>query len=51
MQKINKKRIIYFSTQNIYIDHTGPYGDSKKLCENILLSSQLDYIIIRPNYV
>ncbi|MBS3168827.1 NAD(P)H-binding protein [Candidatus Woesearchaeota archaeon] len=45
------KKIIYFSTQNIHIKNTGPYGNSKKECERLIKSSNLDYIIIRPNYV
>jgi nucleoside-diphosphate-sugar epimerase len=45
------KKIIYFSTQNIYIPKTGHYGNSKKLCENIIKESNLDYLVIRPNYV
>lgn len=45
------EKTLYFSTQNIYIKKTGPYGDSKKICEKILHDSSLDYMIIRPNYV
>jgi NADH dehydrogenase len=49
---INKiRRILYFSTQNVYLNKTGPYGDSKKTCERILRNTSLEYIIIRPNYV
>lgn len=49
---LNKiKKLIYFSTQNVYLKKTGPYGDSKKKCEKIIISSDLDYVIVRPNYV
>ena len=49
---LNKtKKIIYFSTQNVHISKTGPYGNSKKQCERIILNSDLDYMVIRPNYV
>ncbi len=52
VMKINKiNKIIYFSTQNVYLDKTGPYGESKKECDNILINSKFNYIIIRPNYV
>lgn len=51
MQKNDIKRLIYFSTQNVHIGKTGPYGSSKKLSEKKVLSSSLNYIIIRPNYV
>ncbi|MBS3140781.1 NAD(P)-dependent oxidoreductase [Candidatus Woesearchaeota archaeon] len=50
--KLNKiTNIIYFSTQNVYLKKTGPYGNSKKLCEKLLVNSNLNYIILRPNYV
>ena len=45
------KKIIYFSTQSIYIKKTGPYGNSKKACEKLILNSYLNYVVIRPNYV
>ncbi|MBT6774420.1 NAD-dependent epimerase/dehydratase family protein [Candidatus Woesearchaeota archaeon] len=51
MNHNNAKKMIYFSTQNVFIDKTGPYGNSKKICEKVLQDSSLDYIIIRPNYV
>jgi len=51
MKKTNRNKIIYFSTQNVLLDNPGPYGKSKKLCEDIILSSGLEYIILRPNYV
>ncbi|MFH1209883.1 MAG: NAD-dependent epimerase/dehydratase family protein [archaeon] len=47
--KINK--ILYFSTQNVHLKEKGYYSSSKKECEEILISSNLDYVIIRPNYV
>jgi nucleoside-diphosphate-sugar epimerase len=45
------KKILYFSTQNVFIKKTGPYGNSKKICEQIIKESGLDYNIVRPNYV
>ena len=51
MKKNNLKRLIYFSTQNVLIKKTGEYGDSKKECEKVLINSDLNYVIIRPNYV
>lgn len=51
MNKNNIKKIIYFSTQNVYLNKTGYYGKSKKEAETILKNSSLDYAIIRPNYV
>lgn len=45
------KKILYFSTQNIHIKKTGPYSNSKKICEKILINSSFNYTIIRPNYV
>ncbi len=49
VNELNK--IVYFSTQNVYIEKTGPYGKSKKICEEIIHNTLLDYNIIRPNYV
>jgi nucleoside-diphosphate-sugar epimerase len=50
--KLNSlKKILYFSTQNVFIKKTGPYGKSKKVCEKIIEQSGLDYTIVRPNYV
>ncbi len=51
MKKNNIKKIVYFSTQNVHILKTGYYGNSKKECEKIIKDSELDYIIVRPNYV
>ncbi len=52
VMKINNvKRIIYFSTQNVYLEKTGYYGNSKKECDKTLINSGVEYIIIRPNYV
>jgi len=47
----NIKKLIYFSTQYVYIDKTGPYGRSKKECDRIIENSGLDYIMIRPDFV
>jgi len=51
MRKNNVKQLLYFSTINVTIKNTGSYGDSKKLCEKIVIDSNLNYIILRPNYV
>ena len=51
MKENNIQKLIYFSTQKVHIDNTGPYGDSKKISENEVLRSGLDYVILRPNYV
>ncbi len=51
MLRNDVKRIIYFSTQNVNVEKTGHYGNSKKECEKILKESSIDYVIIRPNYV
>jgi NADH dehydrogenase len=51
MKKNLLRKLVYFSTQNIYIKRTGPYGNSKKQSEKILLNTDLDYIILRLNYV
>ncbi len=51
MEKNNVNKIIYFSTQNVNIENTGYYGNSKKECEKFVKNSNLDYAIIRPNYV
>lgn len=44
-------KLIYFSTQSVNLKQKGPYAKSKEEAEKILLSSNLDYMIIRPNYV
>lgn len=51
MKRSKVKRIIHFSTINCTIPKTGPYGNSKKLCERIVTDSGLDFMIIRPNVV
>jgi len=45
------KKLIHFSTHNIYNKEMGPYGTSKKISEDLVKDSNLDYIILRPNYV
>lgn len=45
------RKILFFSTQNVHLKETGPYGTSKKQSEEILRKSSVDYMIIRPNYV
>ncbi|MFH1455570.1 MAG: NAD-dependent epimerase/dehydratase family protein [archaeon] len=51
MKTNNISKIIYFSTQNIFLKNTGGYGNSKKFAEKIIKNSSSDYIILRPNYV
>jgi len=51
MKDNNIRKLIYFSTQKVHIENTGPYGDSKKTSEKEVLRSGLDYVILRPNYV
>lgn len=51
MQANKIKKILYFSTQNIYLAKAGPYAASKKASEKIVRESTLDYMIIRPNFV
>jgi nucleoside-diphosphate-sugar epimerase len=51
MHHNNLKKILFYSSVNALIPKTGPYGNSKKMCENLLAHSGLDYIIVRPNYV
>ena len=51
MEKNHLQKLIYFSTQNVLIEKTGEYGNSKKECEKIVTKSGLNYVIIRPNYV
>jgi len=49
---LNKiKKIVYFSTQNIYLKQTGYYGNSKKQCEKIIMNTNLKWVMVRPNYV
>ncbi|MBS3088770.1 NAD-dependent epimerase/dehydratase family protein [Candidatus Pacearchaeota archaeon] len=50
---LNKKKIklIYFSTQNVNLRNKGHYARSKKAAEKLLINSDLDYMIIRPNFV
>ncbi|MCX9074644.1 MAG: NAD(P)H-binding protein [Candidatus Methanoperedens sp.] len=51
MEKKKIKRMIYFSTQNVNLKDKGYYSESKEICEKLLIGSNLEYIIIRPNYV
>ncbi len=51
MKKNNIKKICYFSTQAIYKKNIGIYAESKKICENLIKISNVDYVIVRPNYV
>lgn len=43
--------IIWFSTQNTNLKNKGFYARSKEKCEELLINSNLKYIIIKPNYV
>tara|TARA_Y100000310_G_C20684797_1_gene818253 strand:+ start:991 stop:1800 length:810 start_codon:yes stop_codon:yes gene_type:complete len=47
----NIKKLIYFSTINVHLKNPGKYGNSKIECEKLIKNSNLDYIILRPNYV
>lgn len=51
MNKNNLKRLIYLSSQNVNLIEKGPYAKSKELCEEILINSDLDYMIIRPSLI
>ena len=42
------KKIIYVSTQSVKITNPSRYGASKKMAEEMLQSSGLDYVILRP---
>lgn len=45
------EKLIYFSTQNVNLKNKGYYSKSKEICEMLLIDSNLNYLIIRPNYV
>jgi nucleoside-diphosphate-sugar epimerase len=49
MAKNGIPRILYFSTQNVLLNNTGPYGNSKKKSEQILKAGNIDYMILRPS--
>lgn len=51
LEKREIRNIIYFSTQNVNLKNHGFYTRSKKMAEDFLIKSSLNYIIIRPNYV
>ncbi len=51
LERNNIKKLIHFSTHNIYNKKTGYYGTSKKISEDLVKNSNLNYIILRPNYV
>jgi len=51
LQKKGIGKIIYFSTQSVNLKEKGPYAKSKEEAEKLLKNSNLDYLIIRPNYV
>lgn len=51
MERNKVKKVIYFSTQNVNLRNKGYYSRSKGAAENVLIDSNLDYMIIRPNYV
>jgi NADH dehydrogenase len=51
MEHNNVKRLIYISTQNVNLSAKGPYATSKEACEKILMSTGLEYMIIRPSII
>lgn len=51
LKKNRIKRIIHISTQNIHLVNKDSYSISKINSERILQNTNLDYLIIRPNYV
>lgn len=51
MHQHSIKKIVYYSTQNVSTKKTGWYGKSKRDCEEYIKKNELDYMIIRPNYV
>jgi nucleoside-diphosphate-sugar epimerase len=44
-------KLIHFSTQNVNLKNKGYYSKSKEDAEKILQRTNLDYLILRPNYV
>ncbi|MAH48993.1 hypothetical protein CMI37_24410 [Candidatus Pacearchaeota archaeon] len=50
-KKYKIKRFILISSNNVLLKHKGPYASSKLQSENIVMTSGLDYIILRPNWV
>lgn len=51
MSELGIMKLIYFSTHNVYLKKKGPYAKSKAICEEIIRNSNLQYIILRPNYI
>lgn len=51
MSELGIMKLIYFSTHNVYLKKKGPYAKSKVICEEIIRNSDLQYIILRPNYI
>jgi len=51
LNKNNINKIIYFSSQNVLLKNKGPYAKSKEKSEGIIKNSNIQYVIIRPNYV
>ena len=50
--RINKvKKIIYFSTKNVNLNKRDNYSETKRIAEDILLRSNLEYVILKPDYV
>ncbi|MCX6748491.1 MAG: NAD-dependent epimerase/dehydratase family protein [Candidatus Pacearchaeota archaeon] len=50
--KVNKvKRIIYFSTKNVLLKKRDSYAESKLIAEKVLLKSNLESVILRPDLV
>lgn len=51
MEHNGVRRLIFFSTQDVYIEEVGAYGASKKRCEDLILRSRCDFVILRLNHV
>lgn len=50
--KDNKiKKLVYISSINTQLKNKGPYGKTKKIAENLVCKSGLNFIIIRPSMI
>lgn len=47
----NVKKLIFMSSLNSRFKKQGPYSLSKKICEEKLAKSDLDYVILRPTII
>jgi NADH dehydrogenase len=50
-KKYNIKRFILLSSDNVILKNKGPYASSKSIAEEIVINSELNHIILRPNWV